>query len=74
MEKVRDYYDVSGRTLTVRWGDPRSEDVCEEAEDDTILMKNASGEVIGFEKLNVSFEPGSLGMSVEIVNLPGHAA
>ena len=74
MEQVRVYYDVAGRTLTVRWGDPRSEDVCEEAEDDTILMKNGQGEVIGFEKLNVSLVPGSLGLSVEIVNLPGTAA
>lgn len=74
MEKVRVYYDAAGRTLSVWIADPESEDVCEEADDDTILMKNSKGDIIGFEKLNVSLEPGSPGLTVEVVTVPGHAA
>jgi len=41
-----------GNTLTVWFGDSQNEYVCEETGDEVILMKNKSGEVIGFEKLN----------------------
>ncbi|MFN0243931.1 MAG: DUF2283 domain-containing protein [Planctomycetota bacterium] len=74
MEKVRVYYDGTGKTLTVWFGDPQSEDVCEEADDDTILMKDAHGRIIGFEKLNVPLAPGVKGITVEVVALPGEAA
>jgi uncharacterized protein YuzE len=52
MAKVKAFYDNEGNTLTVWFGDPQSEYLCEEATDDVILMKNDSGKVIGFEKLN----------------------
>jgi uncharacterized protein YuzE len=74
VEKVRVYYDAAGRTLSVWIADPESEDVCEEADDDTILIKNSAGHIIGFEKLNVPLEPGSPGLTVEVVTMPGHAA
>ena len=70
MDKVRVYYDAFGKTLTVWLGDPQSEVVCEEADDDTILMKDAAGRIIGFEKLNVALAPGSPGLTVEMVNMP----
>ena len=41
MDKVRVYYDPFGRTLTVWFGDPQTEEVCEEADDDTILIKDS---------------------------------
>lgn len=74
MDKVRIYYDADGKTLSVWLGDPETEEVCEEADDDTILMKNAEGRIIGFEKLNVALDPGVGTLTVEMVNLPGHAA
>lgn len=52
MAKVRVYYDRAGNSLTVWFDDPRQEHVCEEIDDDVILMKNEQGRVIGFERLN----------------------
>ena len=54
MVQVKVYYDRDGNTLTVWFGDPASEYVCEETGDEVILMKDKSGNVIGFEKLNFS--------------------
>ena len=52
MAEVKVYYDREGNTLTVWFGDPQDEYVCEETGDEVVLMKNNSGRVIGFEKLN----------------------
>ncbi len=52
MEKVRVYYDRTGNTLTVWFDDPQREHVCEEIDDDVVLIKNDKGRVIGFERLN----------------------
>ena len=54
MEQVKVFYDHAGNTLTVWFGDPQDEFVCEETGDEVILMKDQSGRVIGFEKLNYS--------------------
>ena len=54
MANVRVFYDRTGNTLTVWFGDPRDEHVCEETGDEVILMKDQAGRVIGFEKLNFS--------------------
>ncbi|MBN2008219.1 DUF2283 domain-containing protein [candidate division KSB1 bacterium] len=54
MDKVKVYYDTVGNTLTVWFGDPASEYICEETGDEVILVKDQSGAVIGFEKLNYS--------------------
>lgn len=54
MAQVKVYYDKVGNTLTVWFGDSQKEYVCEETGDEIILMKDKSGEVIGFEKLNYS--------------------
>ena len=74
MDKVRIFYDAFGRTLTVWLDDPEQEEVSEETDDDTVLMKDAAGRVIGFEKLNVVLADGRRGLTVEIVNLPIPAA
>lgn len=55
MDSVKVYYDRKGSTLTVWFGDPGSEHVCEETGEEVILMKDAQGRVIGFEKLHFSF-------------------
>jgi hypothetical protein len=52
MAAVKVYHDKVGNTLTVWFGEPSEEYVCEETADEVILMKNRTGKVIGFEKLN----------------------
>ncbi len=52
MEKVRVYYDRTGNSLTAWFDDPAQEHVCEEIDDDVVLMKDQRGQVIGFERLN----------------------
>lgn len=52
MAQVKVYYDQVGNSLTVWFGDPQEEYVCEETGDEIVLMKDKSGRVIGFEKLN----------------------
>jgi uncharacterized protein YuzE len=54
MAKVKVFYDQAGNTLTVWFGDPQDEYVCEETGDEVVLMKDRAGRVIGFEKLNFS--------------------
>lgn len=58
MEKVKVSYDRVGNTLTVWLGDPKSEFICEETGDEVVLMKDRSGRVIGFEKLNFAAREG----------------
>ena len=52
MAQIKVYYDQTGNSLTVWFGDPQDEYVCQETGDEVILMKDKSGRVIGFEKLN----------------------
>jgi hypothetical protein len=52
MANLRIFHDIAGRTLTVWFAPPELEAVCEETGDEIILMKDKSGRVIGFEKLN----------------------
>ncbi|OFW41242.1 MAG: DUF2283 domain-containing protein [Acidobacteria bacterium RIFCSPLOWO2_12_FULL_60_22] len=54
MAEVKVLYDREGKTLTVWFTDAREEYVCEETGEEVILIKDASGRVIGFEKLNFS--------------------
>jgi uncharacterized protein YuzE len=52
MAEVKVYYDQVGNTLTIWFGNPQDEYTCEETGDEVILMKDTTGQVIGFEKLN----------------------
>ena len=52
MAHVKVYYDRQGNSLTVWLDDPKKEEVCEETGDGVILMKDRTGRVIGFEKLD----------------------
>jgi uncharacterized protein YuzE len=54
MAEVKVFYDEIGSTLTIWFGDPNQEYICEETGDEVILMKDRAGHVIGIEKLNVS--------------------
>ena len=52
MADVKVVYDPDGETLTVWFGNPLDEFICEETGEEVILMKDRAGTVIGFEKLN----------------------
>jgi len=52
VNNVTAYYDRTGNTLTVWFGDPQEEAVCEEIDDDVVLMEDDKGRIIGFEQLN----------------------
>ncbi|MGI9175966.1 MAG: DUF2283 domain-containing protein [Rhodothermales bacterium] len=68
MAQVKVFYDRTGNTLTVWFGDPQEEYVCEETGDEVILMKDRAGRVIGFEKLNVAAEGAvPLGIAFETI-------
>ena len=54
MEQVKIFHDRTGNTLTVWFGEPQAEYICEETGGEVILMKDRTGHVIGFEKLNFS--------------------
>lgn len=68
MAQVKVYYDQVGNTLTVWFGEPQEEYVAEETGDEIVLMKDKSGQVIGFEKLNfVVPKPSHLQVAFETV-------
>lgn len=68
MAQVKVFYDQTGNTLTVWFGDPQAEYVCEETGEEIVLMKDHAGEVIGFEKLNfVIPKPARLQVAFETV-------
>jgi hypothetical protein len=52
VEKLRVYFDREGNTLSVWFDDPAKEHLCEESDNDLVLMKDRRGRVIGFERLN----------------------
>jgi hypothetical protein len=52
MTQVKVCYDQIGNSLTVWFGEPQQEYMCEETGDEVVLMKDRAGQVIGFEKLN----------------------
>ena len=66
MAQVKVFYDEVGNTLTVWFGNPQDEYLCEETGDEVILMKDQAGKVIGFEKLNFSIaQPRHLQVAFE---------
>ena len=68
MAEVKVFYDKIGNTLTVWFGDPMQEHVSEETGDEVVLMKDSTGKVIGFEKLNFSVpQPDLLRLSFETI-------
>lgn len=68
MDKIKVIHDMVGHTLTVWLDEPAKEHVCEETTDEVVLMKDASGRVIGFELLHYrSSVPSETGIAVETV-------
>ncbi len=52
MGTVKVHYDPEGNTLTVWFDDPAKEHLCENVDDEVILIKDRRGHVIGFERFN----------------------
>jgi uncharacterized protein YuzE len=67
MARVKVYYDRQGNTLTVWFDDPQKEHVCEETGEEVVLMKDQSGRVIGFEKLNFRASDSPLEVGFETI-------
>ena len=67
MARVKVYYDRQGNTLTVWFDDPKGEYVCEETGDEVVLMKDKTGRVIGFEKLNFAAAGSPLDVGFEAI-------
>ncbi len=67
MAQIKVIHDPVGETLTVYWDDPEREEVCEEVGHGLILIKDAQGEVIGFERLYVKSKtvPQELGVVLQ---------
>lgn len=68
MPRIKVFYDQVGSTLTVWFGDMQDEYLAEQAADDVILIKDTSGRVIGFEKLNLGSSPEHLQLTLETVS------
>jgi hypothetical protein len=72
VDKLRVYFDREGNTLSVWFDDPKKEHVCEESDEDMILVKDRRGRIIGFERLNFLSskqrkEGGSIPVEVQLV-------
>ena len=68
MAQIKVFYDHRGNTLTVWFGEPQQEFIAEETGEEIILMKDSTGRVIGFEKLNYSLaQPDQLRIAFETV-------
>lgn len=71
MDKILIHWDTEGQTLSVWFDDPQKEHICEETGDEVVLVKDAAGRVIGFEKLNFQpsgalAAPGELPVEVQV--------
>lgn len=65
MSEVKVFYDAPAHSLTVWFGRPEDERVCDEVGEGVILMKDGEGAVIGFEKLDFVADPEGLRVVVE---------
>jgi len=53
MEEVKVFYDRLGSSLMIWFDDPKNEVISEEFDEDTVLMKDKDGRVIGIERMNL---------------------
>ena len=60
MAGMKVFYDRDGHTLTVWFAERPAEYVCEETGDEVVLMKDATGQVLGFEKLKKRYRSEDL--------------
>ena len=55
MDKILIFWDRDADTLNVWFDDPQKEHICEETDDDVVLVRDKSGRLIGFERFNCEF-------------------
>ncbi len=67
MDKIKLIHDTHGQTLTVWFDDPAQEHVAEETADEVVVMRNASGRVIGLELLH--YRPAQAGNDLAVETL-----
>lgn len=67
MDAIKVIHDTTGHTLTIWLDDPAKESVAEETSDEVVLMKDASGRVIGVEILHYRPATADSRVSVETV-------
>ncbi len=68
MAQIKVFYDHKGNTLTVWFGNPKKEYICQETTEEIILMKDKTGHLFGFEKLNFEVaKPEQLRVAFETV-------
>jgi len=65
VDEIRVFHDPKARTLTVWFGRPEDEHLCEEVGGGVVLMKDGGGGVIGLEKLGFVAEPEGLRLVLE---------
>jgi PHD/YefM family antitoxin component YafN of YafNO toxin-antitoxin module len=65
VDEIRVFHDAESRTLTIWFGRPEGERICEEVGGGVVLMKDGDGVVIGFEKLDFVAVPESLRLVLE---------
>jgi len=74
MARVTVIHDRMGETLTIYFGEPSAEQVCEEVGEGIILIKDKDNRVIGFEKLYYKPAPPEEVLTVEASVSPSGAA
>lgn len=70
MGRIKITHDTKGHTLTVWWGNPDQEYLSTLTEDEVIVMKDWSGQVIGFEALHYHPEDSDHELLVETAIQP----
>jgi hypothetical protein len=65
MGQIKIIHDPIGETLTIYWDDPEHEKICEEIGQGIILIKDAQGEIVGFERLY--FRPSNPSQDLEVI-------
>lgn len=55
MTEISIHHDLGTKTLTIWFGNPDDEVICEETECDLVVMKDANGQALGIEV--IVFEP-----------------
>lgn len=70
MKKLKVFHDVKGNTVTVWFDEPSKETIDEEIGEDTVVMKDKNGKVIGVEKLNynIPFQKNSHSLPIEVIS------
>lgn len=70
MKKLKVFHDIRGNTLTVWFDEPTKEAVAQEIGQDTVVMKDTKGKIIGIEKLNyrIPYHKDDHSLPVEVIS------